>query len=306
MRLLAAVVSALVLAPVAASSPDAPASVCSWTIHYRAHDGVLRRAFVLLPAWYGPDRDPPIPLIVSPHGRGIDALANTRIWGDLPARGGFAVVNPEGQGRRLRLFSWGDPGQIDDLGSLPADIERSLPWLRIDRRRVYAVGGSMGGQEALLLAARRPRMLAGVAAFDAPADLALRYRDFEGLRRGAWLRRLAREEVGGTPASDSAAYAARSPLDHAAALAFSGVPLELWWSTRDRVVADGRAQAGALFRRILALNPRAPVVQVVGRWGHCRELRWNRALPTALRLLGLLPPQPVSASSAASTSDSDV
>ena len=78
-------------------------------IHYRAHDGVSRRAYLILPAWYGPKRHPPIPLVISPHGRGVGARANIRRWGDLPARGGFAVINPEGQGRRLTLFSWGDP-----------------------------------------------------------------------------------------------------------------------------------------------------------------------------------------------------
>jgi poly(3-hydroxybutyrate) depolymerase len=259
-----------------------------WTIRYRAHDGVRRAAYVVLPAWYGPRDHPPLPLVISPHGRGVDAPANARLWGDLPALGRFAVVNPQGQGRRLQLYSWGDPGQIADLARIPRIVERALPWLRVDPRRIYAVGGSMGGQEVLLLVARHSHLLAGAAAFDAPVNLALRYRDFPRLRQGRRLRALARYEVGGTPRTDPAGYAIRSPLDVAARIAFSGVPLELWWSTRDRVVVDQRDQSGALFRAVVALNPNARIVEVVGEWRHCAEMRWNRRLPDALRRLGLL------------------
>ena len=61
---------------------------------YRAHDGVLRRAWLLLPTDYDGAR---LPLVISPHGRGTSARANERLWGDLPGLGGFAVVNPAGE-----------------------------------------------------------------------------------------------------------------------------------------------------------------------------------------------------------------
>ncbi len=126
-------------------------------IGYVAHDGSVRRAYVILPRWYGPGDDPPIPLIISPHGRGIRALANASLWGNLPAVGRFAVVCPEGQGRRLTLFAWGDPGDIADLARMPTIVANALPFLHIDRHRVYAFGSSMGGQETLLLLVARPR-----------------------------------------------------------------------------------------------------------------------------------------------------
>ena len=34
-------------------------------IEYRTHDGYRRAAYVLLPDWYGPDRHPRLPLIIS-------------------------------------------------------------------------------------------------------------------------------------------------------------------------------------------------------------------------------------------------
>jgi pimeloyl-ACP methyl ester carboxylesterase len=54
---------------------------------------------------------------------------------------------------------------------MPKLVRGQLPWLRILRHRIYAFGGSMGGQETLLLVARHPRLLAGAAAFDHAAGL---------------------------------------------------------------------------------------------------------------------------------------
>src|SRR5712691_5361514 len=227
----------------ATAATGAPATresqVRIWTIHYSAHNGADRLAYVILPASYGPGHDdPPLPLVISPHGRGGNGRTNAKLWGDLPAVGGFAVVNPDGMGRRLKHFSYGYPGQIDDLAKMPDFVTRALPWLQIDRRRIYAVGSSMGGQETLLLVARHPRLLAGAAALDSDTDMRARYYAFPQLPGGLRLQQLAREEIGGTPANAARAYTRRSPIDWAAAIARSGVPLHIWWSTRDRIVRN--------------------------------------------------------------------
>jgi poly(3-hydroxybutyrate) depolymerase len=260
------------------------------TLRYRAHDGEARPAYLLLPADVGPRAARALPLVVSPHGRGVDALTNTHLWGDLPGQWGFAVVNPEGQGRRLELYSWGYRRQIDDLVRMPAIVRETLPWFRIESNRVYAVGGSMGGQETLLLVARRPDWLAAAAAFDSPTDMARRYHDFALLPNGASLQELAREEVGGMPDTNPVGYALRSPLAWARKIAFSWKPLQMWWSTRDEIVVNQAAQSAALFERIKQLNPGAPVTSVVGTWQHSREMTASTRLPEALRTLGLAPP----------------
>src|SRR6476660_9625662 len=259
---------------------------------YRAHDGFSRRAYLILPAWYGPRKHPSIPLVISPHGRGVGARANIRRWGDLPASGGFAVINPEGQGRKLTLFSWGDPGEIHDLARMPQIAERAVPWLHIDRHRVYAFGGSMGGQETLLLLARFPRLLAGAAAFDAPTNMAARYRAFDRLPYGDGLQSLARREIGGTPTTNPRGYAARSPLDWARKIAFGGVPLQIWWSRRDRIVRDQEHESGLLYRDVKHLDPVAPISEFVGTWAHTTEMAAHGYLPYALSRFGLLPPRP--------------
>jgi pimeloyl-ACP methyl ester carboxylesterase len=272
-------------------------------IHYRAHDGTSRKAFVVLPAWYGPRNNPPIPLVISPHGRGVSPRANAALWGHLPARGSFAVVSPAGEGRRLPLYSWGSPGQIDDLARMPVIVHLTLPWVHVNQHRIYAFGGSMGGQETLLLVARRPRLLAGAAAFDSVTKFELQYHHFPRIPctkrcRKTWngplgksLQKLARLEVGGPPIKRRAAYAQRSPFTYARTIAASCVPLQLWWSDKDRIVSDQDRQSGALFTRIRQLNPKAPVTAFVGSWRHSIEMTSKAQLPAALTLFGLLPPE---------------
>ena len=81
----------LVLVLVVAAAPPAAASplVKTIKIRYRAHNGAARNAWVVLPASYRAGDDP-IPLVISPHGRGVSGYANTKIWGSLPAAGDFA------------------------------------------------------------------------------------------------------------------------------------------------------------------------------------------------------------------------
>jgi poly(3-hydroxybutyrate) depolymerase len=265
------------------------ATVRELTITYRAFDGRTAHATLLLPHGYGPGRNPIVALVISPHGRGLDGKQNALRWGNLPTRGGFAVVNPDGEGSHLSgRFSWGAPGEISDLARMPSILARALPWLRIDPRRIYAVGGSMGGQETLLLLARYPKLLAGAVAVDPLVDFARQYRNWND-SAGATKRKLARREVGGTPSTTADAFAARSPLDYARAIASSGVPLQIWWSRTDRVVIQSPLQSGLLVKRIRKLNPGAPLTDVVGTWRHTAVMRAPLSLPTMLAGLGLVP-----------------
>ena len=286
--ILAVVVAiAAVLAPVAGAQL-APAENLAHTtarlIHYVAHDGRTRVAWLLLPAGYHGRR---IPLVISPHGRGVGATGNALIWGDLPGEGGFAVINPAGEGRRLHWFSWGAPGQIADLARMPAIAEAN--GVNVDRHRIFAVGGSMGGQETLLLVARHPHLLAGAAAFDPATDMARRYKDFAALKHGRGLQALCRREVGGTPGQVPRAYEERSPDHYVAQLAESDVPLQLYWSVDDRIISDQRLETGRLADEILADRPEARVWDFTGEWQHTAEMHAGRRLPRALARFGLLP-----------------
>lgn len=291
--LLVCLAVAVALAPGAAAPTRAAGAVRVLTFSYRASTGHVRTAYLVLPAWYGPRRHPPIPLVISPHGRGVSGSYNLRFWGEAPARGPFAVISPDGQGRRLQFYSWGYPGQIDDLARMPASAGKAFPWLTIDPARVYAIGDSMGGQEVLLLAARQGVRLAGVVAFDPVSDMAVRYRKWFTTPGEHALPAKARVEFGGTPAQRPDAYRARSPRAFARAIAQSGIPIQLWWSHRDSVVTDQAGDTGVFYRRLLAIAPAAPVQQIVGYWEHAHEMHPGTQLPAALACFGLVDPASV-------------
>ena len=269
--------------------PAAAAQAQQISIEYTAFDGRTSHAIVLLPSDYTPGHDPSLPLVISPHGRGLDGAGNARRWGDLPSRGNFAVINPDGEGAHLGgRFSWGAPGEIDDLARMPAILASALPWVHVDPRRIYALGGSMGGQETLLLLARHPHLLAGAVAVDPLVDFARQYRNWTDAA-GSAKQALARREVGGTPETAPDAYAARSPLSYVSALASSGVPLQIWWSRTDRVITQSALHSGLLAARIEDANPAAPLTVVSGEWRHTSVMWADAALPQMLAGLGLLP-----------------
>jgi pimeloyl-ACP methyl ester carboxylesterase len=297
-RLILALALTLVAAPVAlaqSTGTQVRPTTRAIRIRYRAHDGRLRPAWLLLPARY---RGRPIPLVISPHGRGVGARLTARLWGDLPGEGGFAVICPAGEGRRLQYYSWGARGQIADLARMPEIA--AAAGVRVDPRRIYAVGGSMGGQETLLLLAEHPHLLAGAVAFDPATDMRRRYFDFATLKYGRLLQRLAREEIGGTPARDPLAYELRSPDHYIEQIAGSGVPLQLYWSPRDRVIVDQRLETRMLAIDVRRDDPDARLWDFSGDWEHTAEMQADRRLPRALARFGLLPwgdappvPQPV-------------
>ena len=272
----------------AASPAGSGPRVQTWTFTYRAHDGATRTAYLVLPAWYGADRHPAIPLVISPHGRGVDGAYNLRFWGDTPADGPFALLSPDGQGRQLPLYSWGYSGQVADLARMPALARAAFPWLALDRR-AYAIGSSMGAQEALLLMARREIRLRGVIAFDPVTDMPARYRAWPATPGEERLPALARTEIGASPAGAPRAYAERSPASRLGAIARSGVPLQLWWSHADAVVTDQAHQTGSFYRRLIATAPRVPTQEIVGYWEHAHEMHPETQLPAALACFGLVP-----------------
>jgi poly(3-hydroxybutyrate) depolymerase len=261
-----------------------------WTVRYRAHNRRARPAVVLVPARFGPNRPtPPLPLVISPHGRNVRAITNARMWRELPAQGQFAVICPGGMGRRLPLHSWGWRGQIADLARMPGIVRATLPWLRVDGRRVYAVGGSMGGQETLLLLGQHPRLLAGAVAFDSVTNFFLRYHQFARSPGGRSAQALARVEVGGTPRTNSRGYVLRSPTHWLDQVARSGVPLQMWWSETDQIVIEQERQSGAYFRELEKRRPRGRVDKVTGSWRHSFEVYRDVQLPGAVKWLRLVP-----------------
>jgi pimeloyl-ACP methyl ester carboxylesterase len=238
---------------------------------------------LLLPNSYHQGSTNALPVVISPHGRDEDCFYTARHWGTLPTLYDFAVVCPDGEGHdqgvRTGDYSYACPGQISDLMNMPAYVQKKLPWVHFDPDRVYAAGDSMGGLEVLALLARYPDRLAGVAAMDGVADLATRYAEMRTSASSADSMSDLVSSVGGTPAKVPFQYAIRSPLDFARTLAFSHVPLQIWWSRTDAVVINQAThQTGLLYRRIKALDPTAPVTQVVHSVPHGYEFSQKTGL----------------------------
>jgi hypothetical protein len=85
------------------------------------------------------------------------------------------------------------------------------------------------------------------------------------------------------------AYALRSPDHYERAIERSGVPLQLFWSTRDRVIRDQISETYALASALTRADPDIRLWDFRGEWNHTAEMRWNRRLPRALARFGLFP-----------------
>jgi hypothetical protein len=84
------------------------------------------------------------------------------------------------------------------------------------------------------------------------------------------------------------AYRERSPDAYVDAIAFSGVPLQIYWSVRDRVISDQVDEAALLAADIRTINPAAKLWDFEGAWNHTAEMQADRRLPRALERFGLL------------------
>jgi hypothetical protein len=268
----------------AAAAPAA--ATRSITIHFPGPDGVRDSAVVLLPRWYGPHDHPRLPLVISPHSRGITPQQAARRWGDLPGRFRLIVVNPGLHGRVIPRRSWAWPPDIAEMTRLPRILTRRIRYLRYDPARVYAAGDSMGGQEVLMLVARRPDLFAAAVAADPVTNFLSRWYAFPASGESWHEQAAATREVGATPRREPWLYVRRSPIFFARTFAFSDVPLELWWNPRDTVViGEGRGQTGAFYRAIRDLNPRAPVVGRVDHVMHGWVFKYDHQLPQMVEFL---------------------
>ena len=106
--------------------------------------------------------------------------------------------------------------------------------------------------------------------------------------KGRTLQRLARVEVGGTPATHGAAYRERSPARWLDEIASSGVPLQMWWSDADEIVTGQRNQSGKFFADLRERGTAARLERVRGSWSHTATSYRTLQLPGAARWLGLL------------------
>ena len=158
------IVAALVLAAAWPSAGCAQAMVVHDTI---TADGVLREFYFVMPPRV--DTGHPAALVFFFHGGGSSALEAYRGYGFAGVAGaaGAITVYPEGINHH-----WNDdrdffPGP-DDYAFVSAMVTRLVSHIRIDPRRVYAVGHSNGGIFANSAACHLPLTFAAIAGVGGP------------------------------------------------------------------------------------------------------------------------------------------
>ena len=229
---------------------------------------------------------PPLPLVV--HHAAAGARPKTRTSGGTPRSRRVCGDLPGGMGRRLPLHSWGWRGQIDDLARMPSILRSARPWLRVDSQRIYAVGGSMGGQETLLLVVViRNSLRSGRVRLGHPLLPPLRRlrrarpqgSSTAGTRTGRGRRNAEHEPAGLPPARPSALVGRDRPLGCSAA---------------DLVERRGRDRhrPGEPVRTVpprpARARSRGRVERVTGSWSHTAE-SYRRLAPGRGALVGLVP-----------------
>lgn len=157
-------------APLPAQSP--PAEGGRRTIEA---GGIPRSYLLHLPASHGTQG--PLPLLLVFHGAGSDAAGMARHTGltEAATERGYAVVHPDGVGRRWNDGRGAGPAQ-DDVGFVRLLLDSLGRELPVDPRRIFATGISNGAGLAFRLACELPGALAALApvAGGLPAALAER------------------------------------------------------------------------------------------------------------------------------------
>jgi polyhydroxybutyrate depolymerase len=130
--------------------------------HRFEHDGRQRAYHLYLPAANGGAEGKP--LVVALHRFAETGKRMSKLTGftDLAEEAGFAVVYPEGVGRRWNTRMFG-PDTIDDVGYIDALTKHLVDAYSLDANRVYLTGASNGGFMTYLLAAELPGAFAAVA-----------------------------------------------------------------------------------------------------------------------------------------------
>ena len=223
-----------------------------------------------------------LPLLVAAHPAGgastcVDQIAS------LAGRFDFVLACLDGQGISTRAFSYGAPGQIADLAAAPRLIAGRLPGMKLDARKLYLVGSSMGGTEALLVGLRYPGAYSETVALDPVTDLGFRFNSLPLVRRNQL-----ESECAGPPTLRGSCYSVRSPIAYVGKRAVGSAVLNVWWSTTDPVSGAPQQVPRFLAAQRGLMQP-GQLRERVGAWGH--GALWDRADHRAAWLidLGLVP-----------------
>ncbi len=162
--------------------------------------------------YWSPDASEPVPLLVALHTWSNDyaQAGEEALYAKWCQKAGWAFVHPDFRGANHRTEAMGSDLVVADILSA-VDFAKSYD--NIDEERVYCVGVSGGGHAALLMAARAPKVWAGVSAWCGISDIAAWHRECTQAGRNKYANNI-ETALGGRPdVTERAAEAARrSPV----------------------------------------------------------------------------------------------
>lgn len=120
--------------------------------------------------WF-PETDQPVPLLVALHTWSSDyrQAGGEAQYARWCQQAGWAFVHPNFRGINKTPDAMGSDLAVADIRSAVAFAQSET---NIDAKRVYCIGVSGGGHASLLMAARHPRLWAGVSAWCGISDIA--------------------------------------------------------------------------------------------------------------------------------------
>ena len=226
-----------------------------------SYDGSTQPAVAQVPTSYQPAQA--TPLLIALHGWGDSRWAALGDFGPAGNTAGWLVAAPDMHGENTPSYPL--PPYDHPLGSRASqqDILDTIAWVKarynVDNNRIYLVGESMGGQIALISAAKNPGLYAAVVDLRGPTDLSLWYTESGLFRQSAMIN-----ELGGTPDEARFEYDRRSPLFYARN--FASTPLKMYHGTEDDTVLLHHSTD--MLEAIQEATPLAPVSLVTFQGNH--------------------------------------
>ena len=137
-------------------------------MYHSSGDNTMQPAMAMRPS------GPKAPLLVALHTWSADYTIGHEAYAKWCADNGWAFIYPQFRGPNWTPEATGSELVVADLSSA---VEHCAKAMDVDQDRVYLIGASGGGYNALLMAGRRPDLWAGVSAWVPILDLAAWHAD---------------------------------------------------------------------------------------------------------------------------------
>ena len=216
------------------------------------YDGSAQPAVVQIPSSYQASQ--PTPLLVALHGWGDTRWTALGDYGSEANQAGWLLAAPDMHGEHN---PYPRPPSEHPLASRASqqDVLDTIHWVQqrynVDPSRIYLTGQSLGGQIAVVTAAKNQGLFAAVVDDRGPTELAQWYEESP-----VWRKLLIEEEVGGPPDDGTYfEYQRRSPITFARNL--GSTPLRIYHAQQDTVVPPHHSSD--MLAAIQSEHPAAPV-----------------------------------------------